>query len=54
MTGPRATERDDRLIYDAGTGKLFSDEDGSGAGRAWQIAELDAGLSLTADDFHVL
>jgi Ca2+-binding RTX toxin-like protein len=49
-----AQDADDRIIYDTGTGKLFYDFDGSGAGAAVQFAQLAAGLALTNADFYVV
>ena len=53
-TGASATEADDRIIFNASTGALLYDADGSGAGLAIQFATL-SGLTgtLTAEDFIV-
>ncbi len=53
-TGAAAADSDDRIIYNAGTGQLFYDADGNGAGAAVQFAQLSGGLSLTASDFQVI
>jgi Ca2+-binding RTX toxin-like protein len=53
-TGSAAHDADDRIIYDASTGALYFDADGSGAGAAVQFASLTAGLSLSASDFVVI
>ena len=39
------------FTYDSATGDLSYDADGSGAGAAQLIAELDNGTNLTVDDF---
>ncbi|WAJ26899.1 calcium-binding protein [Antarcticirhabdus aurantiaca] len=49
-----AAERDDRIIYEADTGKLFYDPDGSGAIQGTQFAKLTAGLSLSYADFLII
>ncbi|KAA8610032.1 calcium-binding protein, partial [Salipiger aestuarii] len=52
--GAAAADAADRVIYDAGSGALWYDADGSGAGAAVQIAALSSGLGLDAADFFVL
>ncbi|MED5546896.1 MAG: NosD domain-containing protein [Pseudomonadota bacterium] len=49
-----ALEADDFLIFDAGSGKLYYDADGSGAGEAQQIALLDGVTTLSEADFLIL
>jgi Ca2+-binding RTX toxin-like protein len=49
-----ATDANDYIVYETGTGKLFYDADGSGAGRAEQFALLSAKPALTAADFFVI
>ena len=49
--GAKATTIDQHVIYDATTGNLLYDSDGSGSGTAIQIARLAKGLALTADHF---
>jgi Ca2+-binding RTX toxin-like protein len=44
---------DTRLIYEAATGRLFYDADGSGSDAAVHFVTLTAGLTLAADDFFV-
>ena len=52
--GTAAADATDRVVYDAGTGNLFYDADGDGAGAAVLFATLQAGLQLTnADIFGV-
>jgi Ca2+-binding RTX toxin-like protein len=50
-TGTAAADRDDRVIYDAETGVLSFDPDGSGSAAAFKIARLAKGLALSHDDF---
>jgi Ca2+-binding RTX toxin-like protein len=45
---------EDRVIYDATSGKLWIDTDGSGAEKTWLIATLLNRADLTADDFILL
>jgi Ca2+-binding RTX toxin-like protein len=54
VTGTAAVDADDRIIYDAETGQLFYDADGSGIGAAILFAQLSGSLSLTASDFQVI
>jgi Ca2+-binding RTX toxin-like protein len=54
VTGTAAVDADDRIIYDAETGQLFYDADGSGSGAAILFAQLSGSLSLTASDFQVI
>ncbi|MGO4837458.1 calcium-binding protein, partial [Rhizobiaceae sp. 2RAB30] len=49
-----AHDRDDRIIYETDTGKLFYDANGNAAGGAVQIAKLAPGLALTHADFVVI
>ena len=43
-----------QMIYDATTGALYYDSDGNGQGAALKIANLDAGLALTASSFRLV
>ena len=43
-----------RVVYEAGTGALFYDADGSGAGGQVQFATLTAGLGLTSAEFTII
>ena len=51
--GEAALDADDRIIYDADSGALRFDPDGSGATGAIQFAKLGANLPLTYADFVV-
>jgi Ca2+-binding RTX toxin-like protein len=51
--GGSAHDADDRIVYNAGTGKLYYDADGNGAVAAVQFAILATGLALTEADFLV-
>jgi Ca2+-binding RTX toxin-like protein len=53
-TSGTAQDASDRIIYEADTGKLFYDSNGSAAGGAVQFAQLSAGLALTANDFSIV
>jgi Ca2+-binding RTX toxin-like protein len=52
-TGDVAVEADDRILYDADSGKIFYDADGSGAGAAILFATVTAGTALTNADFVI-
>ncbi|MCJ1960467.1 beta strand repeat-containing protein [Novosphingobium mangrovi (ex Hu et al. 2023)] len=54
VMGTEAIEADDFLIFDAGSGKLYYDADGSGAGEAQQIALLDGVTTLSEADILIL
>lgn len=49
-----AGDRGDRVIYDMVTGELFHDADGSKSGKAVLVAEIGAGLALSAGDVLVI
>ena len=51
--GTTAVDSEDRIIYDAATGKLFLDNDGTGSRLQTQFARLETGLALTYADFFV-
>ncbi len=53
--GAKAADADDRIVYNAKTGALSYDADGSGtAHAAVAFAQVKIGTHLTADDFFVL
>jgi Ca2+-binding RTX toxin-like protein len=51
--GAGAAEADDRVIYDAATGELWYDSDGSGANGAELIVRLQPGATVVATDIAV-
>jgi len=53
-TGIKAHDADDRIIYDATTGSLSYDPDGTGAGTAVKFAILDSKPPIAANDFYVI
>jgi Ca2+-binding RTX toxin-like protein len=52
--GAQAADANDRIIYDAESGKLFYDADGTGSAAAVQFALLSKHLSLTAASFAII
>ncbi|MCB5175294.1 glycoside hydrolase family 113 [Microvirga lenta] len=50
----KAKGKDDYLVYSKKKGILYYDADGSGAGKAVEIAKLSKKLKLTANDFFVV
>lgn len=50
----RALDGDDRIIYDADSGRLFMDADGSGSGKAVLLARLVTAPDLTTDHFVLI
>lgn len=51
--GFEAADADDRILYDAETGRLLYDSDGTGSASAILLATLAPNLSLTADHFLI-
>ena len=51
--GAHALDSNDYVIYDSGTGKLYYDADGSGAGAAVQIALLTGAPAITNADIFI-
>ena len=49
--GSAAADADDRIVYDAATGNIFYDADGSGGGAQILFATVAAGTALTHADF---
>ncbi|MBB4290362.1 Ca2+-binding RTX toxin-like protein [Rhizobium leguminosarum] len=54
VLGTKALEADDRLIYDQTGGTLSFDADGSAAGSAVHVADLDKSPALHFSDFQLL
>lgn len=52
--GSRAGDRDDYLVYNKSKGILYYDADGSGQGRAIEIAILSNKAKMTAADIIVI
>lgn len=52
--GKAAEDKEDRVIYDKGTGALYYDADGIGSAKAIKVATLKKGLALTNADFFVI
>lgn len=52
--GDKAQDRDDYLIYNKKNGKLYYDENGSGAGKMVEIATLSKNLKLKYSDFFLI
>lgn len=52
--GAHALDSNDYVLYDTGTGKLYYDADGSGAGAAIQIAALTGIPTLTNADIFII
>jgi Ca2+-binding RTX toxin-like protein len=52
--GAAAADGSDRIVYDAASGDLLYDADGSAGGAAVQFATLSPGLALSSDDFVVV
>ena len=53
-TGTAATDAAHRIVYNSGTGELFYDFDGSGAGAAVLFAVLSTKPAIIATDFVVV
>ena len=51
--GTAAHDATDRFLYDSATGKLFYDDDGTGAHAAVQFAQLLPSTSLSFADFLI-
>ena len=54
VIGTKAKDKNDHLIYDKKKGMLLYDADGSGRGKAIEIATLSKSLKMTAADFFVI
>ena len=51
--GTSALDADDRILYDAATGRIFHDSDGTGAAAQVLFATVNPGTALTNADFIV-
>ncbi|GHC52286.1 calcium-binding protein [Neogemmobacter tilapiae] len=52
--GANATDANDRIIYNSGTGQLYYDRDGNGGAAKVLFATLDTGLALDGADFLII
>ena len=52
--GAAAHDASDRIIYNAGSGALLYDPDGTGVQAATQFATVSQGLALSAGDFTII
>lgn len=52
--GREAADADDRILYEASTGNLFYDPDGTGPLASQYFASMHEGLNLSATDFIVI
>ncbi|WP_262032006.1 hypothetical protein [Microvirga sp. Mcv34] len=52
--GSKAKDKNDYIVYDNKKGVLYYDADGSGNGKAVEIATLSKNLKMTAADFFVI
>ena len=50
VAGDRALDASDRFIFDAGSGRLWYDADGSGGGAQTLLMTFDQGAVVTAED----
>lgn len=54
VTGAKALDSNDYLIYNSGNGTLYYDADGSGAGKQVAVAIIGANLTIDSTDFSVI
>jgi Ca2+-binding RTX toxin-like protein len=52
--GVNATDANDRILYNSGTGQLYYDRDGNGGAAKVLFATLDTGLALDGADFLII
>lgn len=52
--GSAALDADDRILYNAATGQILLDRDGSGSSAATVFATVTAGTAITAADFWIV
>ncbi|WP_305072137.1 M10 family metallopeptidase [Microvirga puerhi] len=53
-TGTKAHDASDRVIYNASTGLISYDPDGTGRAAPIQFAQVNKGLKMTANDFLII
>jgi Ca2+-binding RTX toxin-like protein len=54
VKGSKAKDKNDYVVYDNKKGVLYYDADGSGKGKAVEIATISKNLDLTNKDFFVI
>jgi Ca2+-binding RTX toxin-like protein len=54
VVGTEAGDANDRILYDAGTGRVYYDRDGDGSAAKQLIVTLNGAPGLTADDFLII
>ena len=54
VTGTKAQDREDRIVYDKKTGSLYYDQDGTGSKAQVKIATIVNKTTLKFDDFFVI
>jgi VCBS repeat-containing protein len=54
IIGAKSKDKNDHLIYDKKKGVLLYDADGSGKGKATEVATLSKNLKMTAADFFII
>ncbi|MGF9758477.1 calcium-binding protein [Microvirga sp. 0TCS3.31] len=54
VTGTKAKDREDRIVYDKKTGNLYYDQDGTGSKAQVKIATIVNKTTLKFDDFFVI
>jgi Ca2+-binding RTX toxin-like protein len=52
--GTKAKDKNDYVVYDSKAGKLYYDADGSGKGKAVEVATLSKNLKMTYQDLFVV
>ncbi len=54
VTGTKAKDKNDYIVYDKAKGALYYDADGSGSGKAVLIATLSKNLKMAYGEFYVI
>ena len=54
VTGKKAQDAEDRIVYDKASGALYYDQDGTGSRAQVKIATLDKNLKITQGEFFVI